>query len=1463
MNKNYNLKLDLKFRCNNSIMKFNQFDNNTSDFFIKISSGGKSFDVEKAIVVLATIKPSGKVASQFVEVKNDVVYADLKPNMKDEIGIYTARAMLILEDERVVTESISYEVEEDKIFSLLNDTVEDTEDFTLLTDMLNRLSTIEISEEQRVINEAERILSEENRKIEEAKRVEAELIRQHEEADRSKYDATRESNENIRKQNESIRLANETNRIDEEAKRVEEEAKRVEAEQLRKDNYNFMTEDEERRRSEANAHKEAEKLRAQAETNRVNEEAKRRTTEQARISAENTRVSNENTRKANETTRQNNETHRVEAETQRQNRYNSFIADAEANANNFENYTNSAKIKEEERKANELDRKSQEDRRVSNEVERISNENTRKANEKARQNNETTRQNIFENKVDEVDKKIVELNTTKDNFVSNINTKVDTKISEIDNVKDNFVSSVNTKVDSKISELDSAKSDMTNTVASKVNEVERRFNALTSQQQQSSEIIDAREGEISLKARLDRDIEKAKQVYANVEGSYISTDSSSGYLKDIEILGNTIQDASNLADIRSVGDKVEGQELYEIPVLSCNERYSHHITSNSSRVDFVFDEFLVSGIAVVNKSDKPIRPVLLSENGSFVNDGVIDAGCTYVIPSGNKVKKITLYTHQGWDMSNDYVMDDIMSIEGAEKHKLTILSPTPLEKVGDVVDRIIEKDGVWGVEKNVKTKNINTNIFSSRDFNNENYIRWYKPNSGEFMDCIYNTEINGYCDKYEVVSDLASQRLDKSCICILGSESIYRLMLITPSEIDTVAKLNDYVSSNPFLVKYPTTTPTFIPLPHDQQVKLRTFAGKTNISFLTEIEGTIKAQVPKSLGATVNTHTEQIRSLNNELNRVKKLEESTVSTVTTESDFTTVEATSNGYFEDVKLEGKTLVNKFNNQTFDSIPSGGLNYIPVDKMSKGDTFSPGLLPNGVQYGIFYNHNANLEKNYSSDTSPYIVTKDIQNVRVYYKNTSSSVINSFTTKSMLLEGDHTQNPPNGYIEGLKSVGQDVDEIVVSSTDNGNLTDGTFIKGSTNASTGDLIFSTGGYSFVTKDIIPVFPNHSLKWKSIGTRGFRGADNTNVIYYGKNNEYLYRKVGFTTFTDIEIPTGCYGVRIMIADFELNTATTADMYKVHTTMSNNTTNLDIVKTDKKRLLYYNEETQAWEKPILREWDSIEKHTNGKYYYHKRSGEAKYVGESSERWQLASTENELGNLQFSIPNTEIGTNSWTLKALCNNFVIRGHMDNNIPESLGLNGYGRATMISIHKSKLPTQDVQGFKQWLQANNVTVVYQLAEEKVYECTNIDLITYANETNYVVNSGAIVPKTTLKVHNNISNVVSLLQKKVSLLESNITNYMITQNRLMLASRYNADTVSFKVDVATLRNSFEYDNDLYELILNNILVGKDNYNREYIENLIIFYWMDFIISDEMYSTLFEIIEEQHNPKIEEETPLI
>ena len=1464
MNKNYNLKLDLQFRCNNSIMKFNQFDNNTSDFFMRITNGGNLVDIEKALVVLAVIKPSGKVASQFVEVKNGLVYADLKPSMKDEIGNYTAQAMLILEDERVVTNVISYEVEEDKIFSLLNDTVETTEEFTLLTDMLIRLSAIEISEEQRMINEAERILSEENRKIEEAKRVEAELIRQHEEADRAKYDATRESNENIRKQNESIRLANEANRIDEETKRVEEENKRKLAEEERNANYNFMTEDEERRRLEANAHKEAEALRVSAENTRVNEEAKRRTTEQARVSAENTRVSNENIRKANEVTRQTNETKRVEAETQRQNRYNSFIADAEANTSNFENYTNTAKVKEEERKSNELDRKSQEDKRVSNEVERISNENTRKANEKAREKNETSRQYVFENKVDEVDKKIIELNTTKDNFVSNINTKVDTKISEIDNVKDNFVSSVNTKVDSKISELDSAKSDMTNTVANKVNEVENRFNALTSKQQQDAEVIDARDGEISLKARLDRDIEKTKQVYVNVEGSHISTDSSVGYLKDVEILGNTIQSASNLADIRSVGDKVEGQELYEIPVLIKGKNLFYG-ELESGRYYASSGDPTDSVNYVRGKNFIPVNPLLdlcinfkykgtqkysahISEYDieyKFIKDTYNTNG-TYILGATTRFVRVTLYCGNIGATVPPSDVTDVQLECGTQatpyepyiENKLTILSPVQVEKVGDVADRIIEKDGVWGVEKNV----------SKLKFANLKNIKVYKDKYTTSTH-ITSTDLDGILIN-RTTFGICNMLTDKHVVAVedvgfrLYGDTYNALRLNVEKDIVDETQFKSRYADGYIL--YPTVQSTFIPLPHDQQIKLRTFANKTNISFLTEIEGTIKAQVPKSIGATVNTHTEQINNLNKELDRVKKLEESTVSTVTTESDFTTVEATSNGYFEDVKVEGKTLVNHLLNSenTVSSANATDKNYVGL-QVGKTYTVVVYVTENNNNnkpfhpFRLTYSDNVQVSIPQSVYPKGSVITrkfeladKQIKSIWVNWCSTYESG-DIITTKTLLLEGDHTQNPPS-YFEGLKSVGQSattsedgVDEISVESVKN--LLDYTkLVNKVTDGTTGVISINGNRLSLDVNNRIEVYSPHiyvKCRDTLVAVIGFDKKDGVPICDSG----YL----PLNTISNLSLPSE---VKYITINSKIGNETPISKEALKNVFIYH-------QSDKKRLLYYNEETQAWEKPILREWDSIEKHANGKYYYHQRSGEVVLNG--SESW--SSTGNDICyGYQFS---SQYENPISKVDVVCDKLL-------GIRDTYGGNRVGLC--VVSHNSKalirvgVSQTSVEDFKQWLQANNVTVVYQLAEEKIYECTNIDLITYANETNYIVESGAIVPRTTLKVHSNISNVVSLLQKKVSLLESNIKASQEVQDMMILET----DMRMLDIELAlmefvpitlNLGGSDMLRSATYFNFLKNHIVNE-TYEKEYLENVMNKYLATGRINQDEYNELYKML---------------
>ena len=165
MDRKYNLKLDLQFRCNNSTMKFDEFDKNTSDFFIRVTRGNKLIDISKAIVTLAVIKPDKTADAQFVEIRDNNVYCDLKSSMKDIPGKYEAIASIVMNNEIVITDTITYEVAENKILKQLNTEVVSEEKFTILTDMINRLSVIENSEEARKLAELSREEAEKQREI--------------------------------------------------------------------------------------------------------------------------------------------------------------------------------------------------------------------------------------------------------------------------------------------------------------------------------------------------------------------------------------------------------------------------------------------------------------------------------------------------------------------------------------------------------------------------------------------------------------------------------------------------------------------------------------------------------------------------------------------------------------------------------------------------------------------------------------------------------------------------------------------------------------------------------------------------------------------------------------------------------------------------------------------------------------------------------------------------------------------------------------------------------------------------------------------------------------------------------------------------------------------------------------------------------------------------------------------------
>lgn len=859
-----------------------------------------------------------------------------------------------------------------------------------------------------------------------------------------------------------------------------------------------------------------------------------------------------------------------------------------------------------------------------------------------------------------------------------------------------------------------------------------------------------------------------------------------GYLKNVEVIGNTVQDTNNLADIRSVGDKVEGQELYNISIASRGKNlFDGEISISDKRVSTSNGSYYPQVGYSITKFIKvsELTDYCIS-TGEFCYYSFYDKNKVYITGGSSSNGRKLSSPQNAYYIRFDFRTENINTVqieegtqatsyEPYQEQKLEILSPVQLEKVGNVVDRIICKDGVWGVEKNVIDKLFNgsENWVLSGWAPQENTIAFKLQNTS-------NTNL-GICDKFILNRNNSTIDTEAFNVDSVWNEISVR---INKSKLSTqdVTGFKKWLSDNTVLIMYSDNTSTFTPLPHDQQVKLRTFAGQTNIAFLTEIAGQIKAQVPKSLGATVNTHTEQIAELHNSLDRVKKLEETTVSTIETGSGFTTVDATSNGYFEDVKLEGKTLVNLipkyskgsglWNHSTFEADEYGYVtasangSWLSLPRLRKSST----PIKQDTEYTLILDIKSNtlnssfeVTSNISNDfifREPILIDSGKSGVFIFLVKSVNDITNctelfrsqlfhtctegTIVYRYSLLEGDHTNNPPE-YFEGLMSVGQDVEEVIVESMNenlwsNGRVTMGTdnLIPKNANAyvylKRGDYLLScnyTNDSDSSTSFRFSVKRNNST---GEVISGLKGMNNTFTV----NDDGIY-------YIAIDRASGFDG-KITSGDICLVSSSNFTQHIPH-------------QSNKKPLLYYNPTTETWEKPVLREWDTIEKHSDGKYYYHKRSGEVVFNG--SEFWERISASDSQDIIGFN--GGGLTTTSNNNSVICNKFpTIKAYGESANFENIFI-PINTRMQIRISKSKLATQDVAGFKAWLKDNPTTVVYQLAQEEVYECTNIDLMTYSGETNYIINSGAISPKSLLKVHNNISNVVKILQEKVSLLEN------------------------------------------------------------------------------------------------------
>ena len=982
----------------------------------------------------------------------------------------------------------------------------------------------------------------------------------------------------------------------------------------------------------------------------------------------------------------------------------------------------------------------------------------------------------------------------------------------------------------------------------------------------NTEIVDARIDSAgvthtTLNNRIIAETKMNDQHLVSCSGEYITAENTmGGSITNLEILGNTIQNEEDLADIKSVGELQE-DGTYKMSILSCGK--------NLASTNNIFVDGNIDAVGVVGSYPQDACNVTdfikVKPNTNYIRNIVSDFKNTTGFYDANKnfISRVfsqqfttpsnCMYVRVKYDKTKDLQLEEgtvATPYEPYQENKCDILLPCQLEKVGDVSDRLYYDDveKAWCVEKNVGTDMLET----------------------------YDWQINRShtnCIAYQTTTQVPNMAASRLGIC-LGFitnfswedskhyhngvyEDVTRHIITIPrTEAETPTALKQYLSSNNIYAKYQLATPQKIVLPLSTQIALNSFFGTTHIYMESgEVEGTIKCKIPKSLGATVQSLNNKTDILSDRIEAIEGLKDSQNMKYETDKGYLVCKETKNGVIDDLKIEGKTLVNLVNELSrhwVNSAKTGGI----IDLVT-----TQNLNPNKYYTLYAFGNSFNGQLKNSQEGTPIsvlhagntpVLFKGIEdcNLKYYVTGASELTVEYLTNiKIIILEGDHTQNPPS-YFEGLMSVGQDVDKIEVLSR-GGTLWDGTYEFGGIWTDTGldsDNLQVKRSFYIPVKEGTDYFVKISDYLTSEDAINIHAYDkNKNPIKWKVSNEKYNLYITNSNINKFTTPNDCKFIK-----FRTEPNRNLNNNSVIISFSEKIIGNELYKQDKKQILFYNENGELEPIQELHEWDSIEKHSDNKWYYHKRSG--KVVLNGSESWTFSPGHSDITTSLFYYRIDDRTPNS---ECICDKFTrINGHTVD-YPEGVC---YGADINIRISTSKLSTQDVQGFKQWLQANPVTVVYQLAQEEVYELAPLHLDSYANETLILCNSGAISPKMEFSITSHINELVKAYGERINLLEEKVYQYMVTQNRMQLASTYSADSVTFKVDYFSLCGDEEnYDEDLYNLILNNILVGKDNYNYDKMFTMILDYASWNQISWEQFDILVGLMDMQHNPPVEEE----
>lgn len=874
----------------------------------------------------------------------------------------------------------------------------------------------------------------------------------------------------------------------------------------------------------------------------------------------------------------------------------------------------------------------------------------------------------------------------------------------------------------------------------------------------------------SLKDRLESDLRKGKVIEETKEGTYLSFDDTVGGLVSyLEVLGNTVQDVTNLANIRS-SCIPNGDGTFKMSILSCGKNLFNGKWSSGA---FNQNTGEVTSSTEVSVSDF----IEVPSNASIA----MSKGFTTILYDANK-KKVD---KAGWrevfttTPATRYIRFQTMTSSIADTMVTVGTVATPYEEYQETrcdIKLPIQLKGVKGGKDILYYDELENAWCILRKIAYLNYSELTNVGiASTLTNCIQihgtsSKEIKSYDSTGSslITSKPFKHSFDDDEHMWIDSNTWKYKASIPKTIASTLDEVKAYLAKGDLFMYFWDKSPEKIVLPQSEQIKLNSFANKTHIYTISgEVDATVKATVSKSLASTVQANTEEISKINNTIADIQGLKESQDFAYETDKGYLVCKDTQNGVVKDLKIYGKSLVNLCNNNFTNVV--AGLYYsnvlkerIDVNKVVSINAFIDSSLDRAylkwAVYGVLDDNSVLPIKTYTGDFSPIKMTlpNQYKEYRVYLQNKNGDAYIPFDINKIKITFVNENVNIDSYFEGITSVGNG--NKVEVSTHSKNIVKNV-VMGSI---TSEGILTNEPISNRT-DKCKIHPNTVYNFSKSGV-----ARNCNKYYYDYNGKYIGQDFVNGTKPIFTTPSNAYQV-------VLTWGTSLEEGKYQLERGDLITDFVEYKEDKKTILF--KDTDNTWKPVteLNEWDVLDTTKNI-----TTLGSYKFTVKGTEDWKLASSGATITRFQLVVNEMQGNRNP----LICDKLPLKTNYEDMTKEGCFTSVSGNALYVDILSSKANT--VELFKTYLANNNISFVAKSTTIKECEINPIYPDSYDNETMILIYSGVVSPRASFKITSSLPNFLSNVEDRISWLEEeslkvNLANFTLSLNVLDMQARLKA----------------------------------------------------------------------------------